>query len=533
MSRLVDQSVKIMTSLSAGLDTFKANPERRGGILTSMAQTIAGLTGRKALPVKISGQGVYVSHKEISIGQDVVDKALGWEESGVEKGSSAVFGDVARAIAKRTGNEEFQETSSIVKDLAVNITADPRLQEVIGDSIASYTSVAHNLEKLIDEFPGLGGAIVASYVVGADQMNPREGFNSESNLERWKSIWTTLIAEALTPGAVPDEAYPDEETRDGIRRLAGLLADAVNSETGNADTEKVGDVVQEMAEMFEGASDGVAEPMEGVNAANGVDEGVVAVPVDDRRGGGIGQDLGGGVSVKDQVSSTPVKDSPLTASMREYLLDVRQENAPGQQTGRINSQLHRIVTDRRVFSKRVRVVEPPDACVVIAVDYSSSMDGFGRLESALKLHDALAFALTDMDIAVASCAYCGRGDNDSQVFPVNLPHKMPVQSAHAFYPGAVRGNGDVGAMLWSTKQIELSGAKMGAVIFLADGDITQATGQAFTKKAAELGTSVFHVDYLGATVSPFGGVHIDANYKSINEVAQPLARGLAEALGLE
>jgi hypothetical protein len=534
MSDLVDQSIEIRTTLKAGLDSFREHPERRSGILTSVGRNIASITGRKGLPVQITDtDGVRITPGSIEIGKEQIDRALKWEADGVENGAAAIYGDLVRTMAKRTGDQEFKDAFLTAYNRSGEMTAEDNLRRHIAGAIGSYVSVAPGLDKMIGEFPGLSGAVLASYTVGQD-MDPTENLASDGTAKRWAGIWTAMMGEALDPDAVPEGIYPDEDTRDRIREAARQLKSVADPQSGKINQERLAELMSQLAEMMSDAVD--LNPGEiPESPALGIEDQEQSVPVE-TRSGGTGGDFGANINILERVLGEPIRDTPLTETMRQYLVDIRLENMSGQQTGRVGNQLHRIMSDRRVFSKRARVPESPDACVVIAVDFSSSMGATwtrgSRLQQACHLHDALAYALNDLDIMVASCGYCGAAWQ-SDIHPLNLVGSLPMRSAFELGIRRYRGgNGDVGAMLWSTKQIQESGAKIGAVVFLADGDVTSESAASFRQKAADLNTTVFHVDYINNSYSPFGGEHIHASGKRIEDIAHPLAQGLAKALGL-
>lgn len=586
---LVDQTrLSISTNLKIGLYEYVSSPRTRAAMLTSYAQSMAKAAGRKGAGVAIddggSGYDVRIKDGKIVLSGEYLRKVDEWAQD-IDQGHAAVFGTIARVVAKQTGRLQTDLAVSGVKAGLGYLEHDPELHQAAVESFAAYISTLANIRKIQEEFPGLGGAIAASFIANAQCPAPAEMFGSKSDRDRWRAVWSTLIMECLSPIRVPDTVYPDEETQNTVKGCAELLASTVDTyghispknctlmadslkglfehpeddeEDENEEDSGEGEGDEEGDEQ-EGGSEGSAANGEGgggnvegsagdtegvqqLSAALSSDEESVALapssPTDDLPTSQI-------LTPMDQrtriIVYAPlqrrnvVKDSPLTARMREYLTDTRMEQYNGQQAGRVTPQLHRLTTDGRIFGRRKRVPDPIESCVVICVDVSGSMHG-AELESASRLHDALVYSLDQLDIPYASCAYDGDGSTQEFIYPINemgslLPPLSidPVDGRNSW----VGGNGDQAAMVWSTKQVEESRKGQGAVVFLADGQFTHITPATFQRRARELELNIFHVDYIDNRVSPFGGTHLKAMRLSVDQIAEPLARGLAECLGIE
>jgi hypothetical protein len=567
----IDTALEVSVAMLDGV----SNLETKVRILGKYANMLCKILRKVEVPVYLSTdpkkKGIWINQDSLFIHKTFIERNAEWQ---VERASAALYGAVARAVAKGSRAREIgwigeqidtfiegevEEKESDDPTLSVPVLVpvgvklnkiNPEVRSQIRDHMAPLMYTIQNIGTLLKNLEGVGGAVAASFLSGINIEESYQRLQSTCDDERWAGAYPAIVTETLIPGTIPDEFYPTEKIKDAIRHTAREMIDLHTRSVDRLEKKDIEGVMKKLHEIFEenpeendpGTDGSMSEDpeLEEEMEANSQDQAEMTVDRMNQTIPSVGilqprppkvvtYDLWKGLK--------PISKSPFVDDFKEWLMDERMEQTPGHVAGRVGPQTHRLFTDQRVMVRRSKVIDPPDAAVAVMVDQSGSMGlnvrggrgGTQRIEVAAEIHDAIIAALHEIEVPYVSALYTP-GYDDVTVYVTNpggRPEPLSIKGQPALYD-----NADYEALIWAGQQLDRLAAKTSVIVFLADGHFTTVTPATIREYCKKHNLTVVHVDFEGHEASPFGQYLVNAKGKTVREVGQPIARILATALEL-
>jgi hypothetical protein len=414
----------------------------------------------------------------------------------IDNGLAAVFGFVARAqgvIRTRLRGSPYRLTAEERQGLFYLSDCFKQLLPIIQEYPGLPDAIAVSLMPLGVDIPALLGAegnrrIVAGATLAASQL-----------------IFTGVMVGGIPPKTQRILESAAEWLRSGMADRAVGEIDRLLKDPDDSDEDSSSDPIPEPV-----GSDAPTPILESVELFAGNMASYLVTPTQERVA----------------PNRARIRPTPDIERFTEKFTDSRLTTQSGGFTG-FPRQLHRITTDLRVMSRKVRDDLPPRACVGIAVDLSASMGivlrDTSRLGFASRIHDAVIYGLHKLGVEYFSFGY------SDEIVHVNPAGEMACM---AFTAGAALSNSDVAALRLISETVNASGLS-GVGVIIADGQYPEIDMRAIRHETWRRNLQLIHVDIVDNKVSPFGARHLKVGKLPMPVILEKLAIELTDMLGLE